>query len=330
MNPRLKRRANALPPGAPGSPLDNWIADHPYYVCVREWVWNHMNTISDPSVFVILGPTGAGKTTLVEDLQRQLTIRLRRAMQADPSLIPYVSGEAIYIPGSGVDWRGLFTEMLECADEILIDRKIEEPGDTPGTTPGLYRATIKMLNFRSPALAIVDEAAALVENTERKPETLKRNVNYLKGICNKGRTHLLLLGNYSLAGLAFSSAEIRRRCYFAHLAPYDSSPVLIFENIVKQFEGRLLAKGQKCELVGSTKELLEGTAGSVGLLHRWLNSAYLASQLKGRPITKSLLLETPLEAELVAGTRQQICAGAALAAKVAEKMKKRMFDPRSS
>lgn len=310
MNNPAKKRLNALFPGAPGSPIDGWTSLHPFYVSVFQWLWDRLAVFSTPVIFVIIGPTGAGKSTLLAYIEAELIKRLKPAMQADPSLLPFVSAEAIYAPGVGVAWKTIFMDMLECGNELLIDSKVVQPGDRPGTLPGLYNAAHQMMIHRAPALAMVDEAAALVGNSKREPDSLEKNMHYLKGICNRSRTHLALFGDYSLADLAQASPQLRRRCHFAHLPPYPKSAYKMFESAVRDFERRFRTKGHECELQASARELFDGTAGCVGLLHRWLNDAFIEARLRKVPITKSLLLATAPTEDLLAGARQQITDGA--------------------
>ncbi len=309
MNEHGEKRLNALITGAPGSPIDGWTSLHPFYNGVFQWLWDRLGVFSTPVIFVVIGPAGAGKTSLIEYIKVQLIKRLAAAMQADPSLLPFVSGEAIYTPGVGVAWKSIFSDILECGNECLIDAKVVEPGDRPGTLPGLYHAVHQLMIHRSPALAMIDEAAALVENFKKSPDALEKNMHYLKGICNRSRTHLALFGDYTLANLAKASPQLQRRCHFAYLPPYPEAGFEMFESAVADFEDRFRGKGQECELRGSARELFVGTAGCVGLLHRWLNDAFVEAKLKKRPITKSLLLATAPTQALLAGTRQQIADG---------------------
>ncbi len=325
MSEHTEKRLNALLSGASGSPIDGWTSKHKFYNSVFQWLWDRLGVFSTPVIFVIIGPTGAGKTTLLKYIEAMLIKRLEAAMQADPSLLPFVSGEAIYTPGVGVAWKSIFTDILECANEYLIDSKVVEPGDRPGTLPGLYHAAHQLMIHRAPALAMIDEAAALVENFKKKPDALEKNMHYLKGICNRSRTHLALFGDYSLANLAKASPQLQRRCHFTYLPPYPKAAFKMFESAVKDFEDRFRSKGQECELRSSSQELFIGTAGCVGLLHRWLTDAYLEAKLKKQPITKSLLLATAPTEALLAGTRQQITDGE----KQMEEICKRVsfFDP---
>jgi hypothetical protein len=325
LNSPAKKRLNALFPGAPGSPIDGWTTLHPYYLSVFQWLWDRLEVFSTPAIFVIIGPAGVGKSTLLRYIEAELIKRLKPAMQADPSLLPFVSGEAIYTPGVGVAWKGIFTDILQCANEPLIDSKVVEPGDRPGTLPGLYNAAHQLMIHRAPVLAMIDEASALVKNSEKKPDTLENNMHYLKGICNRSRTHLALFGDYSLADLAKASPQLRRRCHFAHLPPYPVAAYKMFASAVEDFERRFRLMGHECELRSSTQELFEGTAGCVGLLHRWLNDAYVHSRLTKQPITKSLLLGTAPAEDLLSGTRQQITEGEKKIAAICKRV--RFCDP---
>ncbi len=123
------------------------------------------------SLLVVFGPTGVGKTTLRQRIERQL---LEDAM-TDPSLfpghIPVVAMEAASPDSGSFHWKDYYTRALLALDEPFIADKItydvrdmhrDEQGrlviERNLTIPDLRRALEKTLLYRQPRAFIVDEA----------------------------------------------------------------------------------------------------------------------------------------------------------------------------
>jgi hypothetical protein len=277
--PRRRRRANARLLGSTApTPFDNWTVDHPLYSGVRRWIIDRLESFSDPAVFVILGPTGSGKTTMIRQLKNELTERMKGPMADDPDLIPYVDAEAEFTPGAGLDWRALFEQILESGNEFLINAKVETPTDKPGSNlRSLRRAVNNMLLYRSPALVIVDEGSAMLEKGSQA--SLGKNINFLKSLGNRSKTHIALFGDYKLADLTGLSGQLNRRCHYAHLPPYPKTMSEKFNEVIRKFEKRIQASGLDCELGSSADVLFRDTCGCVGLLHRWLADACVEARM---------------------------------------------------
>lgn len=320
------RRTDARMVGSEArTPFDNWTVEHTLYRGVFRWLMERLETFSDPAVFVILGPTGVGKTTMIRQLKNELTQRMTGPMADDPALIPYVEAEAEFTPGVGLDWRSLFEDMLDNANEILINAKVEDPLETPGRNlRGLRRAVNNMLLYRSPAVAIVDEGSALLEKGSQS--SLAKNINYLKSLGNRSKTHLALFGDYKLADLTGLSGQLNRRCHYAHLPPYPHALSANFHDVVRKFEKQVRLSGLDCELGSSRDMLFRDTCGCVGLLHRWLTDAYVEARRGKTPISNHVLRATAPSIDSLTKWRSEIAHGAAQMAKISAQTNQ-IFEP---
>ncbi len=322
-------RTDALWPSASGSPLHGLRIEHEYYGAVKDWAWDRIECNDEPVVLVILGGTGAGKTTLREQIQEEISARLASEIAASRSTIPYVFGETVFNPRVGVDWTGLFKAWLSSGGEVLIDRKITPEGsERPGTLPTLHRAVMQMMRYRKPAIAMVDEASVLLGKQSTKASaTLETNVNYLKGICNISQTHLGLFGDYKLSELMHVSGQLNRRIHFAHLPPY---PDLCddFRNVIREFERCFAKAGYEAALSGHADLLFQGCCGCVGLLRRWLMEAHIRTRRGRTPITKNVLVDTAFPAAILSIWRSEFIEGATRVAWMRSAEPIQVFDPR--
>ncbi len=286
-----QRRLDARPPGtAKSTPLDNWAIGHPYFSQVSQWLLQRAFLYTDPSIFLIVGPTGAGKSTMIDQIRREIARDMEPFRTQHPWIVPTVCTESAYIPGRGHDWAGLFRGWLESANEILIQYKCDpDCEETVGTLRGLECAVNSMLRNRAPALAIIDEGSALIE--AQSDETLLRTLRYLKNIGNKSKTHIAIFGDYRLAKMVVWDGQLNRRCHLAHLPGYSGEEGKNkFRPIVDKFEKKLLSQGVRCDLLGSLDLLYEQSCGCVGLLRRLVLEAYTESQNRRKPIDKKMLL----------------------------------------
>ena len=79
----------------------------------------------DPSQLIIVyGPTGVGKTTLCDRLEKEMLGR----PNLSPGCIPMVRIEAVAPTQGSFDWREYFRRGLEAMEEPLVERKLDPNG----------------------------------------------------------------------------------------------------------------------------------------------------------------------------------------------------------
>lgn len=283
------------------SPLDGWACSHPYFDLVLSWLLRRIQQFSEPAVFLIVGPTGVGKSTVIRQLRRELAKWLAAELVEHPLLLPSVYAEGLFTPGQGFDWETLFTDLLEDAQEILVDRKMEKAWPKDKTSlRGLMRAANNMLLLHAPAVVIVDEGGSLLEggsqswvgrssSAKSTDAALRKNLSYLKSLGNRSRTHFAIFGDYSLARMVAMNGQLNRRCHLIHFAAYASAQQTLFNPVVSAFESRLRSAGMECDLASARDLLFHHSIGCVGLLRRWMVEAYTEAKHRGVGLTPDLI-----------------------------------------
>src|SRR6266702_1215081 len=213
------------------------------------------------SLIVVFGPTGVGKTTLRQRIERQL---LEDAM-TDPSLfpghIPVVAMEAASPDSGSVHWKDYYTRALLALDEPFIADKItydvrdmhrDEQGrlviERNLTIPDLRRALEKTLLYRQPRAFIVDEAQHFRKMASgRRLLDQMDNLKSLAGMTNtvyviynlEQRGRLLNNWHYVYSELVSDVLfqKSRARLYIIHIlaGTYD---LLLFRNLNAQLSRR--------------------------------------------------------------------------------------------
>jgi GTPase SAR1 family protein len=167
---------------------------------------------------LVLGPPGAGKSTLIRKVQQHLTEKLMPELQTDVGRLPFVSVEAIAPDSGNSNWRDHFRRMLLQMEEPLIDHKtraaylhIERDMDghfvsSPrvGTGVQLQYAAEQALRYRRPAAVFIDEAQHLARMSSGR--RLSDQLDVLKSIASRTQTIHVLIGTYEL--LAFRNLSV--------------------------------------------------------------------------------------------------------------------------
>ena len=84
--------------------------------------------ISEPTGELLVffyGPTGVGKTTVLNRCKRQIIEERRKEMEDDPGWVPVVGMEAVSPERGDFNWRDYYIDALRALDEPLVNRKIQ-------------------------------------------------------------------------------------------------------------------------------------------------------------------------------------------------------------
>ncbi len=185
---------------------------------------------SGTDIALLIGPTGAGKSTLGASLVERM-IKLHHAeMIKDLSFIPVVM---ITAPSSGENkfsWRIFYVKLGRALVEPLLDKKQEfrlQDGrmsashvTTGSTVAGLRMAVEDALRYRHTLLVVIDEAVHLIRNA--RGAALAAHMDALKSLTTlEGVTlTLTLIGSYDLYELMCLNAQLARRSAILHFQRY--------------------------------------------------------------------------------------------------------------
>lgn len=130
-----------------------------------------LNSHSSPTVQLMPGPTGVGKSTIASTLFNRLLKAYEKQMVERPDFMPVIMVNAIAPNGVSFSWKDCFIRILERAKEPLIARKTIVPtqltlfdDDTQNTVrdgkvaDALRRSVEKCLRRRGTRILIIDEA----------------------------------------------------------------------------------------------------------------------------------------------------------------------------
>jgi len=239
------------------------------------------------SCITVFGPTGVGKTTLLQKVEQVLIQEALQDLQTDRGCIPVVRVEATAPESGNFNWKDFFTRSLATLEEPLIDQKIHYG------TRGIYRnkegqlviessvASAKLrfalenaLKHRHPLAFLIDEAQHIQKMASGR--RLQDNMDCIKSIANLTRIPHVLVGTYELLTMHNLSEQLSRRNQDIHFSRYRADckeDVEAFLNILLTFQ-RHLPLQEEPDLLSQWEYLYERCLGCIGILKEWLNRAF--------------------------------------------------------
>lgn len=234
-------------------------------------------------LILVIGPTRAGKTFLLEWIQDELRDLWSRAQLTDPGRIPVVGIEIPSKDRTNPAANDIYIRILEALEEPLLDKKTTY-GDVsvyrngegkvfvePASIARYRRAVEKALQFRRPCL-LFDEAQHLLDIGGL---TLEHTMDWVKSIANMGKCLIVLFGTYEMLNFVDLNEQLMCRSKIIHFHRYKntSKDLEVFDNTLLSFQMNMpLVKTPN--LLDYSGFLYERTGGCVGNLYNWLLAAY--------------------------------------------------------
>lgn len=249
------------------------------------------------SLIYVTGPTGVGKTTLLQRLVKQLFEDAAKDPATTPGHLPAMLMEAASPDTGNFSWRDYFTRALIAADEPMLQDKITYDirgihRDGQGqlviertvTALDVRRVLEKCFRHRQPRALIVDEAQHLKKMTSGR--LLLDQMDTLKSLANISSTVHVLVGTYDLLGLMNLSAQLARRSVEIHFPRYhidQGEDLKEFKKLLRTFQ-RHLPLPKEPDLESHYPYFYERSLGCTGMLKTLLNKA-LGAALEGQEQT---------------------------------------------
>jgi ABC-type taurine transport system ATPase subunit len=267
-------------------------------------------------IVIVTGPTGAGKTTLIDQLCTGIKAYAAPEMQADPEMVP-VGVCSVKAPGPrAFSWKDTYFQVLKSLQHPFIEApSFMHPRDSAVAEPvlrfmsteatyrlsndRLFRVLQRTIQHRKPKALIFDEAHHLLRLASS--QSLVNQLEHLKYIADETRTLHILFGTYELTRLMDLSSALIRRREVVHFSRYvydrenEEASLTEFAKVVAVFARDLEAVSDVDLLTEEVPYLYKGCLGCVGVLRDWLCRAYTAAkETKRGKITKAILEQTML------------------------------------
>jgi energy-coupling factor transporter ATP-binding protein EcfA2 len=280
---------------------------HPLLEQARRSLLDAINEPADASLIVLYGPTGVGKTTLLQHVLSRLIADAADEMEQDKSYIPVASVEAV-APSSGIfSWRDHYMRSLEALNEPMVNRKLALGPGLPQRDPAAHHnrknateldlryALEKCLRYRRVRAFFIDEAQHLFKRPGGR--SCLDQMDTIKSLANMTTTTHVLVGTYELMDMLSLSSQLCRRSIRVHFPRYardDPQGHKSFARVLLTFQQSLPLRHEP-HLLEMYDYMYDCSLGCVGLLKSWLVRSLHAALDDGRSrMTKAHLEATRL------------------------------------
>ena len=284
---------------------------HRIAASIRGQVMMEVLTAERGRVVALMGPTGVGKSVVIERVRALLIEHFRSEMEADPGFLPflYLSTKTGY--GTDFNWKDLHARLLNEAQEVLIGRKTRLPkleldGQPLATTRGLVtdelgRALESVVKNRRVRIVFFDEASAMIDQVVNK--NVVRQFNILKSHAVNLGVVIVLIGAYDLMGLNAGNGQLIRRCEVIHMPRYGFDRVTLpslenksadLDEFIRAIESLSAVAPVQIEedALADVRFIFVKSVGCVGIFRDWLDRACVKALGENNGVLTKVIFES--------------------------------------
>jgi hypothetical protein len=244
---------------------------HPLLKEVDAKLWQALQTPGEARLICLYGPTGIGKTTVLDRVKKRLIEREQSLMEQDPGYLPVAGMDAVASDSGNFSWRDYYKRALEALDDPFYGHARIKLGRGSGWSgPEMRRALEKALKHRRVRVFIIDEAQHLTKMASGR--RLQDQMDCIKSLAGASDTVHVLGGTYELLAFRNLSAQLVRRSMDLHFHRYRADreeEARAWRNVTWAFQ-RHLPLAVSPDLVGQWEYCFERSLGCVGILKQWL------------------------------------------------------------
>ena len=247
-------------------------------------------TISPGEIICITGPSRAGKTRLIDELQKLL--------EGDndfskTGLLPVVKTEAVNCSTNGSFSTKSFTKRLlrDIKHPMHGDEDLNSIAKQDKLSEDIYRQALEIaLKARGVKYLFIDEAQH-ARYVGKGSQGAYAVMDSWKCLAQVSGVILIIVGAYPILDILRNSPHMIGRKYQVNLGRYqlNKEDLMEFTAILNQYGE---ATGHSKFFIENIELLYKGSLGCIGLVRAWLLKSFALAGVRGAPLTKEILLES--------------------------------------
>ncbi|MBT0663657.1 ATP-binding protein [Geobacter pelophilus] len=285
--------------------FQNGRITHAHLVTAREKLFFEVNNAVEGTLIFLFGPTGVGKTTLIESFREKFTDEMFSSGISSKGDLPVLVVEARAPDSPKFSWKELYRSTLNVMMEPLPIKKC--PLELRTHKPPKWQKTVgyellfslqEAIIRRNVKVLIIDEAQHI--GIGSGPGGIHAQLDHLKSIANLTETIIVLAGVYDLINFRNLSGQLSRRSidiHFPRYMPNNLDECQEFTNVLATFQEKIPFTCAP-PLVSMIEDLYAGSLGCVGILKSWLDrTVRLVAIEGGNMFTHDHLMRTVMSDE---------------------------------
>lgn len=257
-------------------------------------------------IYVLVGPPGSGKSTLMRRLSADILSRYAGEMEDDPGMIPVIFIQLAAPQNGDFNWKDFFARLLEQFNDILIRKKVilRSEARLDGEIVVMIRSLVReelrravrnSFQHRKTKFLLLDEAAHLL--IIKSGISARVQFEMIKSVAQELHIPIILAGDYSLLNILELNGQLTRRTEVIHFERYNVSELsspddlngISFRNAVHSLlEAMPIEK--EANLIDHIDYFFTYSIGIIGLLKKWFKRAlWRALRTEEQILTREIL-----------------------------------------
>ncbi|WP_375479715.1 AAA family ATPase [uncultured Nostoc sp.] len=267
---------------------NKYFMPHPHLDNAFNSLKRHIQCCGDSRIVLITGPTGVGKTTLLELTKNWVNEMALPTLEAEKGCIPVADVEVTLQKSGLFNPKDYLKRCLHALSEPenLIKHKIDygvrgisrnDKGEIVIESRILETelgwALEQALKQRHPHIFLIDEAHHLLSVASGRKLTDVPEA--IKSLANRTKVLHGLFGTYELLTLQDIGDQLSRRSLYIHIPRYSAEfieDIEIWQSIVWSFQQHI-PTDEEPDFLSHWQYLYERSLGCVGILKNWTSNA---------------------------------------------------------
>lgn len=257
------------------SKFDSMIIHHPKFAEALEEILSYIELGSPQQILLVIGPTGVGKSTLVNVVYKKIFDQCKNLNEQPPIKISINPPE-----GSTFGFRAFYIQLLRELDEPLPDYKMapddrlkklaENPGGRISRSSSEVRLDLDTaLQSKKCPVMLLDEANHFGRSASKEMRTVQMDI--AKSLAEVTQTKIVGFGTPEALRLMHLNSQLSRRIVQLDFSQYESNELGEFFLTYKS-----ICNGLKLPVAvdhSHKNYLFENSLGLIGHLSSWMREA---------------------------------------------------------